>query len=329
MRRFDLRLIPNATLAAAFLAAASPAAPAQDYPSRPITVVVPLGAGTTADIVARLIAERMSKDFGQPVTVSLKPGLGGGVAMEEVAKAPPDGYTLAMITQGTHVFNVSLYKSLRYDPKAQFAPITSIAAVSNIMVVHPSNPAKSPLDVVAAAKNEPGKLTYASGGNGTSHHMSGALFASMNGIEITHVPHLVSLDGIRRIVDGELTMGFFNTPTVLTEIRTGKLKALAVTSKSRSPHLPDVPTLDESGVKGFDVVTWFGYAAPAGTPAAVIQRLRDEFAKAASDPAIKAKLTEAGLDPMDQLQPAEFAKLIDADLAKWTPIIKASGARVD
>src|SRR3954451_20096228 len=323
MRRFDLRLILNATLAAAFLAAASPA-PAQDYPSRPITVVVPLGAGTTADIVARLFAERMSKDLGQPVTVSLKPGLGGGLAMEEVAKAPPDGYTLAMITQGTHVFNVSLYKSLRYDLKTQFAPITSIAAVSNVMVVHPSNPAKSPLDVVAAARKEPGKLTYASGGNGTSHHMSGALFGSMNGIEITHVPHLVSLDGIRRIVDGELTMGFFNTPTVLDEIRTGKLKALAVTSKTRSPHLPGLPTLDESGVKGYEMVTWFGYGVPAGTPPDIVQRLRDKFAKAPADPAVQAKFKEAGLDPIPQMQPAEFAKLIDADLAKWTPIIKAS-----
>jgi tripartite-type tricarboxylate transporter receptor subunit TctC len=315
-------------LALATFAATAPAL-AQSYPTRPITVVVPLGAGTTADIVARLVAERMAKDFGQPVNVSLKPGLGGGLAMEEVAKAPPDGYTLAMITQGTHVFNVSLYKTLRYEPRAQFAPITTIAAVSNVMVVHPSNPAKAPLDVVAAARKEPGKLTYASGGSGTSHHMSGALFASMNGIDIVHVPHLVSLEGIKRIVDGQLTMGFFNTPTVIDEIRTGKLKPLGVTSKARSPHLPDLPTLDEAGVTGFDVVTWFGYAAPAGTPPEVVQRLRDELAKIASEPAVKATLQQAGLDPMEQLQPAAFAKMIDADLEKWTPIIKASGAKAD
>jgi tripartite-type tricarboxylate transporter receptor subunit TctC len=194
------------------------------------------------------------------------------------------------------------------------------------MTVHPSNPAKTPLDVVGAAKAAPGRLTYASGGVGTSHHLSGALFAAMTGTDIKHVPHLISVDGIKRIVSGDMTMGFFNLPTVIDEIRTGKLKALAVTSLGRSPHLPDLPTLDASGIKGYDMVTWFGFGVPAGTPPEIVQRLRDEFAKVAVDPAVQAKLKEAGLDPIEQMQPAEFVRLIDADLAKWTPIIKATSS---
>jgi tripartite-type tricarboxylate transporter receptor subunit TctC len=296
---------------------------AQPYPAKPITMVIGFGKGTTAEMIGVVVAEVLSKNVGQPVQVELKPGEGSGLAMEQVEKAAPDGYTIGMITQGTHVFNLSLYKTLRYDPK-KIVPVTPIAAVTNAMTVHPSNPAKTPHEVVAAAKAAPGQLTYASGGIGTSHHLSGALFAAMTGSDIKHVPHLVSVEGIKRIVSGEMTMGFFNIPTVIDEIKTGKLKALAVTSLTRSPHLPDLPTLDESGIKGYEMVTWFGYGVPAGTPPEIVQRLRDEFAKAAADPAVQAKFKEAGLDPIPQMQPAEFAKLIDADLAKWTPIIKAS-----
>jgi len=296
---------------------------AQQYPARPITMVIGLGKGTTAEIMGVVVAEVLSKNLGQPVKVELKVGEGSGLAMGEVEKAAPDGYTIGMITQGTHVFNLSLYKTLRYDPK-KIVPVTPIAAVTNVMTIHPSNPAKTPLEVVAAAKAAPGQLTYASGGIGTSHHLSGALFAAMTGGDIKHVPHLVSVEGIKRIVSGEMTMGFFNIPTVIDEIRTGKLKALAVTSLTRSAHLPDLPTLDASGIKGFDMVTWFGFGMPAGTPPEIIQRLRDEFAKAAADPTVQAKFKDIGLDPIAQLQPAEFGKMIDEDLAKWTPIIKAA-----
>jgi tripartite-type tricarboxylate transporter receptor subunit TctC len=301
---------------------------AAPYPDRPITIVVPFGRGTTADLVAAVVAEAMSKDIGQKVMVELKPGAGGGIAMEQVEKAAPDGYTLAMITQGTHVFNLSLYKTLRYDPQ-KIIPITPIAAVSNVMTVHPSNPANTPLEVAAAARAAPGQLTYASGGIGTSHHLGGVLFASIAGVEIKHVPHLVSVEGVKKIVNGEITMGFFNLPTVIEEIKAGKLKPLGVTSLTRSLYLPDVPTLDASGLKGYDLVTWFGYGAPAGTPPEIVQQLHDAFAKAAADPAVKAKLKEAGLDPIDQMQPSEFARLIASDLVKWTPIIKTSGASAE
>jgi tripartite-type tricarboxylate transporter receptor subunit TctC len=297
---------------------------AEAYPDRPITIVVPFGKGTTADLIAAAVAEAVSKNIGQKVMVELKPGAGGGAAMEQVENAAPDGYTLAMITQGTHVFNLSLYKTLPYDPE-RITPITPIAAVSNVMTVHPSNPANTPLEVAAAAKAAPGQLTYASGGVGTSHHLGGVLFASIAGVDIKHVPHLVSVDGVNKIVSGEITMGFFNLPTVIEQIKAGKLKALGVTSLTRSPHLPDVPTLDASGLKGYDLVTWFGFGAPAGTPPAIVQRLRNEFARAAADPVVKSKLNEAGLDPIDQMQPAEFARLIASDRAKWMPIIKAAG----
>jgi tripartite-type tricarboxylate transporter receptor subunit TctC len=298
---------------------------AQQYPASPITMVVGFGKGTTAEIIAVAVAEVLSRNVGQKVVVDLKPGEGGGIAMEQIEKAAPDGYTIGLISQGTHVFNLSLYKTLRYDPR-KIVPVTPIAAVTNVMTVHPSNPAGTPLEVAAAAKAAPGQSTYASGGIGTSHHLSGALFAAMTGSDIKHVPHLVSVDGIKRIVNGELTMGFFNLPTVIDEIKTGRLKALAVTSLTRSAYLPDLPTLDASGVKGYDMVTWFGFGVPAGTPPDIIQRLRDEFAKVAADPAVQAKLKEAGLDPIAQMQPAEFARLIDADLAKWTPIIKAASS---
>jgi tripartite-type tricarboxylate transporter receptor subunit TctC len=318
------------TIMAVLLASLAGAAPlaAQPYPDRPITIIVPFGKSTTADLVAAVVGEAMAKNIGQKVMVELKPGAGGGIAMEQIEKAAPDGYTLAMITQGTHVFNLSLYKTLRYDPQ-KIIPITPIAAVSNVMTVHPSNPANTPLEVAAAARAAPGALTYASGGVGTSHHLGGVLFAALAGVDIKHVPHLVSVDGVKKIVNGEITMGFFNLPTVIDDIKAGRLKALAVTSLVRSPHLPDVPTLDASGLKGYDLVTWFGFGAPAGTRPEIVQRLRDEFARAAAEPAVKAKLDEAGLDPIEQMQPVEFARLITTDLAKWTPIIKAAGASAE
>src|SRR3984893_16095364 len=238
---------------------------AQPHPDRPITIVVPFGKGTTAELIAAVVAEAVSKNIGQKVTVELKPGAGGGIAMDQVEKAAPDGYTLGMITQGTHVFNLSLYKTLRYDPQ-KIVPITPIAAVSNVMTVHPSNPANTPLEVAAAAQAAPGQLTFASGGIGTSHHLGGVLFASIAGVDIRHVQQLVAVDGVKKIVNGEITMGFFNLPTVIDQIKAGKLKALAVTSPARSPCLPDVPTLDASGLKGYDLVTWFGFGAPSGTP---------------------------------------------------------------
>jgi tripartite-type tricarboxylate transporter receptor subunit TctC len=301
---------------------------AQEYPDRSMTIVLPFGRGTTADIIGAAVADGLSKTTGRPVRLDFRPGAGGGLAMEKVEQAEPDGLVLAMISQGTHVFNLSLYKTLSYDP-AKIVPVTPIAAVTNVMTVNPANPANTPLDVVAAARAAPGVLTYASGGIGTSHHLSGVLFAAMTGIEIKHMPFLVSVDGIGQIAAGHVTMGFFNLPTVIDKIKSKRLKALAVTSLRRSPYLPDVPTLDASGVKGYDMVTWFGFGVPIGTPPAIIQRLRDDIAKVAAEPALKAKFAEAGIDTVEQSEPTEFAEFIAADVAKWRPLIKAAGAKVE
>ena len=314
--------------ALALLAGAGPVA-AQTWPARPITLVVPLAAGSTADIVSRLIGNELAKALGQSVVIDNRVGAGGTIAMTQVAKAAPDGYTIAFVSQGTHAINVGLYKKLGYDPVKDFAPITTIASVANIMIVPPSNPAAGPLDVVAQAKAKPGELTFSSGGNGTSHHLSGALFAAMTGSQLTHVPYRGAPQGIQAVMSGEVAMGFFNVPTVIAQIRDGKLKGLAVTSLERSPHMPDLPTLDQSGVKGYDVSAWLGFVAPAGTPAPIVERLHAEMARMMREPELREKMKAQGFDLMAQMAPAEFGRFIAAEIEKWVPVVRASGATVD
>jgi len=316
---------------AGFLAAALIAggAVAQTYPSKPITLVVPLAIGSTADIVSRTVGAELSKNLGQPVIVDNRPGAGGTIAMQQVARAAPDGYTIAFASNGTHAINIALYAKPGYDPVKDFTPITAIGEVSNIMIVHPSNPAKTAQDVIAQAKAKPGELTFSSGGNGTSHHLSGVLFSSMAGINTVHVPYRGAPQGITAVMANEVNMGFFNTPTVISQIRDGRLKALAVTSKTRTPYFPAVPTLHESALKGYEVTAWFGFVGPAGLPAPVLDRLYGEIVKIMKDPAVRDKLTNQGFELMPQMPPAEFGALIQSELAKWIPIVRSSGARVD
>ena len=302
---------------------------AQTYPSRPVTLVVPLAVGSTADIVSRTVGAELAKNLGQNVIVDNRPGAGGTIAMQQVARAAPDGYTIAFISNGTHAINIGLYARPGYDPVRDFTPITIVGEVSNIMIVHPSNPARTARDVIAQAKARPGVLTFSSGGNGTSHHLSGVLFTSMAGIETVHVPYKGAPQGITAVMSNEVTMGFFNTPTVISQIRDGRLKALAVTSKARSPHFPAVPTLDESGLAGYEVTAWFGFVGPAGLPAPILDRLYSEIAKIMKDPVVRERLVNQGFELMPQIAPAEFGRLIQAELAKWVPIVKASGAKVD
>jgi tripartite-type tricarboxylate transporter receptor subunit TctC len=302
---------------------------AQSYPSKPITLVAPFAIGSTTDIVARTVGAELAKRLGQPVIVDNRPGAGGTIGMQQVARAAPDGYTIALITSSTHAINIGLYSKPGYDPIKDFMPITVIGEVSNVMIVHPSNPARTAQDVIAQAKAKPGELTFSSGGNGTSHHLSGILFASMAGIDMVHVPYKGAPQGITAVMSKEVTMGFFNTPTVISQIRDGRLKALAATSKTRTPFFPALPTLDESGLKGYEVTVWFGLAGPAGLPAPILERLYGEIAKIVKDPAVREKLSNLGFELMPQMPPAEFGKLIRSDLAKWVPIVKASGATVD
>jgi tripartite-type tricarboxylate transporter receptor subunit TctC len=311
--------------------AATPFSPAmaQAYPNKPIRLLVPLAAGSTADILSRSVGAELSKSLGQTVVVENKPGAGGTIAMAELARAPADGYTIEFASQGTLVFNQALYSKPGYDSLKDFAPIILVGGVSNVMIVPPGSPAKTVADVIAAARAKPGSQTFSSGGSGTSHHMSGVLFGQLTGTELLHVPYKGAPQGILAVMSGEVNMGFFNTPTVINQIKEGKLKALAVTSTTQSPLMPQLPTMDASGVKGYEVNTWFGFVAPAGTPADVVARLNMEIGKIITQPAMKEKLGSQGFELAPVQVPAIFTKLIQDDLVKWPPIIKASGAKVD
>jgi len=311
------------------LAATAGAAAAQTYPGKPIRLLVPLAAGSTADIVSRYAGLELGKALGQPVVVENKPGAGGTIAMAELARAAPDGYTIAFASQGTLVFNQAIYSKPGYDSIKDFRPVAFIGGVSNVMIVPPTSTAKSPADIIAAAKAKPGELTFSSGGAGTSHHLSGVLFGRVTGTDLVHVPYKGAPQGVLAVMSGEVAMGFFNTPTVIGQIKDGKVKALGVTSLTRSPLLPGLATLDEQGVKGFEVNTWFGFVAPAGTPPEIVDRLNREINRIFASADAKEKLGPQGFDLAPPMTPAAFAKVIADDLAKWVPIVKASGAKAD
>jgi tripartite-type tricarboxylate transporter receptor subunit TctC len=311
------------------LALVSSVACAQSWPAKPLRLVVPLAPGSTADIVSRVVATELSKAVGQPVVVENKLGAGGSIAMAEVARAAPDGYTFTFASQGTLVFNQALYAAPGYDSLKDFSPLAFVGGVSNVMIVHPSSPARGPLDVAAEAKANPGKLTFSSGGSGTSHHLSGVLFAQITGTEFVHVPYKQTPAAILAVMTGEVSVGFFNTPTVIGQIAGGKLKPLGVTSLKRSPQLPDVPTLDEQGIKGYELNTWFGFVGPAKTPAVVVERLNREINALLARPDVIGSLAKQGFELAPAITPAAFGKIIADDMAKWVPLIKASGARAN
>lgn len=302
---------------------------AQDWPAKPIKLLVPLAAGSTADIVSRTVGAELATRLGQPVVVENKPGAGGTIAMAEVARAAPDGYTISFASQGTLVFNQALFSKPGYDSLKDFAPIVLTGGVSNVMVVPPNSTANSVRDVIEQARAKPGSMNFSSGGNGTSHHLSGVLFAQMTQTQWQHVPYKGAPQGVLAVMNGEVQAGWFNTPTVISQIRGGKLKALAVTSRGRSPLLPELPTLDASGVPGYEVNTWFGFVAPAGTPAAIVTRLNREIAAILADARVRQSLDAQGFDLAPAGTPESFAQLIRNDLAAWTPVVKASGAKVD
>ena len=308
------------------VALAAGIAAAQGYPTKPIRLLVPLAAGSTADIVSRFAGQELSKALGQPVVVENKPGAGGTIAMAELARAAPDGYTIAFASQGTLVFNQAIYAKPGYDSVKDFAPVAFVGGVSNVMIVPPASTATRPTEIVAAAKAKPGELTFSSGGAGTSHHLSGVLFGQLTGTQLVHVPYKGAPQGVQAVMAGEVAMGFFNTPTVIAQIKGGSVKPLGVTSLTRSPLLPNVPTLDEQGIRGYEVNTWFGFVAPAGTPADVVGKLNAEFNRIFASAEAKEKLGPQGFDLAPPMAPAAFGKVIADDLAKWVPIVKASGA---
>lgn len=312
-------------LASAFAALSSPAL-AQAWPAKPIRMIVPLAPGATADIVARLFADELGKSLGQTVVVDNKTGAGGTIATAELGRAPADGYTMGLVSQGTMVFNMGLYKTPGYDSQKDLALVAVSGGVSNVLIVSPDNPAKTVADLLAQARAKPGELTYSSGGVGTSHHMSGVLLELRTGVKLQHVPYRATPAGIQGVANGEVTMGLFNTPTVIGLIKGGKLKALAVTSEKRSDLLPDVPTMIEAGVKDYVVNTWMGFAVPANTPEPVIARLNAEINRIGQLPQVREKMLAQGIEMLSPRSPAAAQKLVRDDLALWLPIIKASGA---
>jgi tripartite-type tricarboxylate transporter receptor subunit TctC len=301
---------------------------AQTWPVKPIKWIVPFAPGGTTDILARTIGEKLTVALGQPVIIENKPGAGGGVGAEFTSKAPPDGYTIMGGTISTHAINASLYKSLPYDPVKDFVPITLIARVPNMLVVNPDIPAKNVAELIALLKANPGKYSFASSGNGTSQHLSGELFKSIAGVDMQHIPYKGSPPALQDVVGGQVAMTFDNITTAWPLAKGGKLRALAVTTAKRSAVAPDVPTLSESGLAGYEVGSWQGVFAPAGTPPAIVKRLNAEIVKIINMPDVKEKLIGLGAEPVGNTS-EEFAALVKTEVVKWAEVVKKSGAKVD
>ncbi len=325
----DRRVVGIATAVALAALSATPFAGAQaTYPTKPIRIVVPFPAGGTTDILARAVAQRLSETLGQPAVVDNRPGAGGNIGAELVAKAPADGHTLLMGTVGTHAINASLYSKMPYDHVRDFAPIILVAGVPNVLVVYPSVPVGSVKELIAYAKANPGKLNFASSGSGTSIHLAGELFKTMAGVQMAHVPYKGSAPAVTDLLGGQVQLMFDNLPSALPHIKAGKLKALAVTSATRAAALPDVPTIAESGLAGFDATSWFGLLAPAGTPQPIIARLNNEVAKWLASAEAKEKMAGLGANTAGH-SADEFVRHIAAETSKWAKVVKESGAKVD
>ena len=332
-RRFFSILGQSLCLAGLSAFAALPAQAQSGWPNKPVRIIVPFAAGGTTDILARAIAPELTKAFGQPFVIDNRGGAGGNLGTDMVAKSPADGYTLVMGTVGTHGINKSLYDKMPFDPVKDFAPITLVAGVPNVMVMNAEKARamgiNSVPDFIKYAKANPGKLNMASSGNGTSIHMAGELFKSMTGTFMVHFPYRGSSPALLDLVAGNTDVMFDNLPSSMPHIKSGKLKAFAVTSSQRSAALPDVPTLEDAGkLKGFEASSWFGLLAPAGTPPDIINRIRQEVVKSLNTPAVKEKMLAQGAIPSGNT-PLEFSKLINSEIVKWAQVVKASGAKVD
>jgi tripartite-type tricarboxylate transporter receptor subunit TctC len=302
-------------------------ADAQTYPSKPIRMVVPFPAGGGIDTVARILAPKLSEGLGQPVVVDNRVGASGTVGTEAVAKSAPDGHTL-LATFASHAQNASLYSKLGYDTVKDFAPITLIATVPNILVVNPSLPVKTVKDLIALAKKHPGEILYASIGNGTPAHLSAELFNSMAGIKMTHVPYKGAAPSIIALISGETQLTFTTVLVAMPHVKSGRLRALGVASLKRAAVMPDVPTIDEAGVRGYESNAWYGLLAPAKTPPAIVEQLHRETIRVLQLPDVRDNLKGQGADPVGDT-PREFAAIITEEIEKWRKVVQATGTKAD
>lgn len=316
-------------IAAAAIAAlvAVPGARAADYPTRPITMIVPFPAGGSTDLVARLVAQKMSESLGQTIVVENRGGAGGNIGSAAAAKAAPDGYTILMGTVATHALNSALYRKMPYDPVADFSPISLLVIVPNVLVVHPDFPAKNVAELIELLKKEPGKYSYASSGSGTPLHLSGEVFKSMAGVDLVHVPYRGAGPALVDVVAGQVPIMFDNLPSSTEYIKNGRLRGLAVTTKDRVPSMPDLPALTET-LPGYETYTWNALFAPAGTPEDIVAKLNAEARKAVQDPTVQKRLADFSATVVGSTA-EELAAHVKAELAKWDPIVKASGAQID
>ena len=316
-----------ATLLALCLPLTATAQGATDFPSKPIRIVVPFPAGGATDAAARLVATQMSEKWGQPVVVDNRAGAGGNVGSDLVAKSAPDGYTLVMGVTGSHAINTSLYSRMPYDPVADFVAISQVAVVPNVLVVHPSVSAKNLDELVALARREPGRLNYASLGNGTAAHLGMEMLKSAAGIDVTHVPYKGSAPAVTDLLAGQVHMMVDGLPSALPHIKAGKLRAIALTSLHRAPSLPELPTIAER-YPGFYADAWSGLFAPKGTPQPVVDKLSAEVQRILKLPEVREKLAALGAEPVGSTQ-AEFAAHVKREIDKWAKVVKTSGAKVD
>ena len=316
-------------VAALVVASLTTVAAAQDYPgNKPIKLVVPFPAGGGTDIFARVIGNKLTETLKWVVVVDNKPGAGGNIGIDAVAKSPPDGYTIGLGQTSNLSINPTLYAKLPYDPLKDLVPIVLVADAPLVMVVPANSPFKTVADVVAAAKKKPGDVTFGSPGNGTVAHLTGELFQTAAGIKFQHIPYKGSAQALTDLMGGQVQVYMSSIPTALSHIKGGKLRAIAVTSPKRAPSLPDVPTISEAGYKGFDANTWFGLVAPAGTPAPIVSKINAEVNRILKMPDVKEKFAAEGGGPLGGT-PQEFAALLKSDYTKWGKVVKDSGAKLD
>ena len=320
-------LVQAVVIVSVVLAAMPSLATAQAYPAKPIRWISPWPAGGANDIFSRAIGQKIGESLGQQVLVDNRPGAAGTIGSDIAAKAPADGYTLVMGSSPTHAIAPALYPALPYDPLRDFSAVTLVGSVPNVLVLHPSVPAKTVKEFIAVAKARPGKLNFASTGNGTSQHLSAELFKFMAGLDMVHIPYKGTAPALTELVAGQVDLAFENMPALIPHIQAGRLRALAVTTTKRSAVMPELPTIAEAALPGYDASVWFGVFAPAGTPRPVVDRLHGEILKALQTQDLKSRMVAMGTD-VSGMGPDDFSAYVRKEIPKWANLVKAAGVKV-